>query len=112
MAHDHAGPALRRSRHLRLVGRGDGEKRLMLAVLEDALFILLAAARLPSQCRRARYRETLDWILSDDRTWPFSFLRVCEALDIDPDRLRGELAPWLSPLARGAASPTPGRLPN
>jgi hypothetical protein len=112
MTDDPAGVVLRRSRHLRLVGPGDGEKRLMLAVLEDALFILLAAARLPSQCRRARYRETVDWVLSDDRAWPFSFLRVCEALDVDPDRLRGELVPWLSPLARGEALTASRRLPS
>ncbi|HLK11345.1 MAG TPA: hypothetical protein VKW76_08185 [Candidatus Binatia bacterium] len=84
----------------------------MLAVLEDALFILLAAARLPSQCRRVRYRETLDWVLSDDRSWPFSFMRVCEALDVDADRLRGELAPWLSPIARGETTTASRRFPN
>ena len=95
-----AGSMLRRTRHLRMVGHDQGEKRLMLAVLEDALFILLAATRVPGQCRRRRYRETLGWVLSDDQDWPFSFTRVCEALDVDAARLRAELTPWLSPFAQ------------
>src|SRR5262249_17314849 len=37
------------------------------------------------------YQEVSHWITSDDRSSPYSFLNLCEALDLAPDRLRGEL---------------------
>ena len=37
------------------------------------------------------YKEVSHWITSNDRSSPYSFLNLCEALDLAPDRLRGEL---------------------
>ncbi|MCW5893335.1 MAG: hypothetical protein KIT14_22710 [bacterium] len=71
------------------------EQRLMLAVLEDALTILTAGPRRTTSGRL--FWDTRSWILDDDHAWPFSFLNVCDALDIDPIRLRRRLA------AHGAA---------
>ena len=68
-----------------------GEKRLMAALLADAI-------RLYSKHRRSRtasgqilFRETERWIESRDRRWPASFENVCETLDVDPERLRAVL---------------------
>jgi hypothetical protein len=36
----------------------------------------------------SRRREILAWFASPDRTWLFSFERICEALELDPDYLR------------------------
>ncbi len=81
--------------------------RLMLAVLEDALNIIREPARHVRAGRRRLVRETIDWVLSDDVAWPFSFRNVCEALNIDERRLRNRLAPWLElpvpPFAQGWA---------
>src|SRR5262245_17346613 len=37
------------------------------------------------------YQEVSNWITSNNRSSPYSFLNFCKALDLVPDRLRGEL---------------------
>jgi hypothetical protein len=37
---------------------------------------------------RRVYRDAWRWIFSDDRVNTFSFLNLCEALDLSPGRLR------------------------
>ena len=37
------------------------------------------------------YQEVSNWINSNDRSSPYSFLNLCKALDLSPDQLRGEL---------------------
>src|SRR5690606_11552529 len=37
----------------------------------------------------------LRWVRKDDTSWPFSFLRVCELLQLDPDWVRGRVARWM-----------------
>jgi hypothetical protein len=63
--------------------------RLMLAVLLDGLRTLL---RDPSPRRRL---EELRWVTSTERSYPFAFEPLCEALGIDPISLRRRLAPWV-----------------
>src|SRR4029450_11714179 len=36
----------------------------------------------------ARRAEVQVWLESDDIAWPFSFVNVCEALDLDPGEVR------------------------
>ena len=75
------------------------EQRLMRAVLEEAL-VELAAERveltssLPDDQHR---RELLKWFASRDRSWPCSFENVCDAIDLDPERLRGLLGTVVRP---------------
>lgn len=65
-----------------------GEQRLMAALLEDALTMCSKLA-LPTTAQRSHLqRETMHWLRSNDRTWVFSFLRVCETLDLDPGAIR------------------------
>jgi len=66
--------------------------RLMYAILEDAVSIVVFGGARTSGCLR---RETQNWFLADDPYWVFSFHNVCEALDLDVDRLRARMAPWL-----------------
>jgi hypothetical protein len=68
------------------------EQRLLRAVLEEAL-AELAAGRIAaaSPLNNQRRRELLDWFASHDRSWPCSFENVCDAIDLDPERLRGKL---------------------
>jgi hypothetical protein len=63
-----------------------GELRLMAAVLEDAIHVL----RKRPMSRGGR--EAREWMHSTDRTWPFSYERICEALDLDADQVRSKLA--------------------
>ena len=68
------------------------EQRLLRAVLEAAL-AELAAGRMAaaSPLDNQRRRELLDWFASHDRSWPCSFENVCDAIDLDPERVRGKL---------------------
>ena len=68
------------------------EQRLLRAVLEEAL-AELAAGRMAvaSPVDNQRRRELLDWFASHDRSWPCSFENVCDAIDLDPERVRGKL---------------------
>ncbi len=65
-----------------------GEQRLMLAVLLDAMHIYAQPVEDWQHEKRRLFVETRRWFESTDRTWPCSYERVCEALDVDPDRLR------------------------
>ena len=86
-----------------------GEQRLMAAILEDA--VAVCSKRTVPKTSKARHvlRETLRWVRSNDRTWMFSFLRICEILNLEPTAirrgirvLRGEEVPAPAP-AREAA---------
>jgi hypothetical protein len=75
------------------------QSRLVLAVLIDALQIVAWGV---SSAETARlFAEAEDWIRSEDRVWPFSFVNVCEVLDLRPRDVRVYAAGWLSePLVR------------
>lgn len=59
------------------------EKRLMLAVLEDAVLLHL---RDPAVAP-----GTAEWFASDDTSWPFSFANLCDSLGFDRDAVRTAL---------------------
>jgi hypothetical protein len=73
---------------------GAAERRLMLAILVDAIIGFQRAVTGCSVKRRRQLLADERWILSDDRRWPFSFVNVCEALDIEPGALRRGLLRW------------------
>ncbi len=71
------------------------EKRLMLAVLEDA--IASFQRNTIQEKKTADASEELDvdaWLDSDDMTWPFSFMSICQALNMEPEYLRKGLSNW------------------
>jgi hypothetical protein len=41
--------------------------------------------------RRRAFREAYVWVTSNERRWPFSFLNVCDLLDLSPASLRSRL---------------------
>jgi hypothetical protein len=63
-------------------------KRLMLAVLTDAIDLVLQDPAPPTSRRAFLQRRAADWIYSDERGWLFAFLTVCETLGMDPVRIR------------------------
>jgi hypothetical protein len=82
-----------------------GEHRLMAAILEDAV----AVCRKLEAPKRSEARhvlgETLRWLRSNDRTWTFSFLRICETLDLEPSAIRRGIR-----VLRGDEPPEPARI--
>ncbi len=87
-----AGP-LRASMEIeRLGGVAQGpERELFIAILYDAIQVLLNSHPLGHGDDARRYREAVWWIESLDNDYIFSFESVCEALGIDADYLRAGL---------------------
>jgi len=75
------------------------QRALRAAVLIDAIRCVLGAgAKRERQTRRAALR----WVTSRDTMAPFSFTNVCEALGLEPSRIRRLLlAPTLGPDGAG-----------
>jgi len=65
-----------------------GERRLLLAVLEDGIRTLLKNARATHGRALNLRREAFSWLTTDDRSDVFAFENICEALGIDAPRLR------------------------
>jgi hypothetical protein len=78
------------------------ERRLLLGILVDAIVQLDRLAAAPPGRYRQQYREAERWVRSNDRRWPFSFVNVCDALELAYEPLRRAL------LARAAGSPVGG----
>jgi hypothetical protein len=64
------------------------EKRLMLAVLGDAIDCFQDNVLARSGKRKKLFEESEAWILAGDRDWVFSFENICEVLGINPTYLR------------------------
>ncbi len=70
-------------------------KRLMSAVLEDAVECFERNLRAPSGSRRRRFLEAEHWLFKgNEGAGLFSFESVCGVLDIHPDGLRRALSQW------------------
>ena len=70
------------------------EKRLMLAVLEDAVGTFQKYADVSSRHGRRLFSEAEEWFASPDADWPFAFVNVCQALGLDAEYLRAGLWRW------------------
>lgn len=69
-------------------------KRLMFAVLADAVRCFQTYADAQSRAGRLIFGETEWWILDRNSDGPFTFEAICEALGIEPDCLRNGLQQW------------------
>jgi hypothetical protein len=58
---------------------------------------------------RTRPNEAERWILSDDRRWLYSFVNVCEALELAHEPLRRALIAWRWRVATAKRSPAARR---
>ncbi len=69
-------------------------KRLMMAVLEDALRCFQNNSNAKSGPRKRLFAEAEQWLCGETGDGPFSFDTVCETLGIEPAFLRGGLRQW------------------
>lgn len=76
-----------------------GERRLMIAILEDALHCFQKYVEATDPKHRQLFDDAAEWIAEDNPTWFFSFPNVCHTLDLDPDYVREGLEKWRT--ARG-----------
>lgn len=79
---------------LRRKGAHEPERRLVVAVLEDAVDCFQKHLRARDNKARELFRDAEEWICSQDRSWPFSFENVCDLLQINPEYLRRGLMAW------------------
>ncbi len=64
----------------------EGERKLLFAVLEDAIRCYLKNRDRDQS--NPEFLEAAEWLRSDEESGPFSFVRVCQALGINAERLR------------------------
>ena len=81
-----------------------GERRLALAILDDAIRCAVRHGHSPLKHQRDEAREALRWIESDESAYALSFVPICQAFSIDPDWLRALVG-------RALSSPQPLRGP-
>ena len=70
------------------------EKRLMLAVLEDAVGTFQKYVNARDRSTQKLFSEVEDWFASDDQDWPYSFLNISQALGLEAAYLRRGLDRW------------------
>ena len=98
-------------------GCAEGERRLMLAILEDAVECFQKYLGTKEARGRQLYADAEEWFLSDDRSWLFAFVNVCEILGLQPDFIRQGLLTWKTrqltmPPAPKPAAAAPTRAPG
>src|SRR3972149_3406702 len=66
----------------------EGEKKLMLAVLEDAVSCFQKHHAARDKNRKKLFREAEEWIVDENNDRLFSFSNICESLGINAEYLR------------------------
>jgi hypothetical protein len=72
----------------------EGEKRLILSVLEDAIECFMKCIDASTSKGQRLFRDADEWIAHEDKRWVFSFDNVCDMLDINPEYMRNGLRKW------------------
>lgn len=80
--------------HMRRKNPLGPEKRLMLAILEDAVTCFQKQLRTKSTKGKTLFRDAEAWILEEDGSWLFSFANICEMLGLNADYVRRGLIQW------------------
>src|SRR5262245_47856517 len=66
----------------------EGEKRLMIAILKDAVECLEKYRAARSGIGRVQYQNAIEWVEDTGTEWLFSFTNICDLLGFDPHYLR------------------------
>ena len=79
-------------------------KKLMMAILEDALRCFQNNADAKGGARKRLFQEAETWLCGEGGEGPFSFETVCETLNIEPQFLRKGLKEWRSQQLAGIST--------
>jgi hypothetical protein len=74
----------------------ESQRELSAGVLKQAEQDLRRFYDAPSAIERELYLDAYKWVMSDDSDWPFSFLNVCQSLNLAPEAVRQDLISQLS----------------
>jgi hypothetical protein len=69
---------------------------LAVGILEQATLDLRRFHGATSGLEREFYLDAYRWVISDECSWPFSFLNVCQVLNLAPETVREEVLGDLS----------------
>ena len=72
------------------------QKELAAEILKQAALDLRRFNGATSGVEREFYLDAYRWVMSDDCSWPFSFLNVCQLLNLAPETIREEMLGDLS----------------
>jgi len=72
----------------------ESEKKLMLAILADAVWCFQANVWARNGKGKKLFGETEKWILDESSNWVFSFESICEVLAFSPWYIRQGLLQW------------------
>jgi hypothetical protein len=64
------------------------QKDLAAEILKQAALDLRRFHGATSAVEREIYSDAYRWVMSDDSSWPFSFLNVCQTLNLAPETVR------------------------
>jgi hypothetical protein len=67
------------------------QRELASGILKQAAQDLRRFHGATSAVKRELYHDAYRWVISDDCSWPFSFLNVCQLLKLAPEILRQDL---------------------
>lgn len=81
------------------------EHRLMMAIVHDALDCIRRHRFARDRSRRRLFDDATHWLVAHEPDWPYSFERICAALDLDSNAVREHLgvAPTTEPLVSDSA---------
>ena len=71
-------------------------KDLATGILKQAALDLRRFHGGTSEIEREFYLDAYRWVMSDDCSWPFSFLNVCQVMNLTPETVREEVLGDLS----------------
>ena len=69
----------------------EGEKRLMIAILKDAVECLEKYRGARSSSGRSNYDNAIEWVEDTSTDWLYSFTNICDLLGFDPAYMRDTL---------------------
>ena len=70
----------------------EGEKRLMIAILKDAVECLEKYRGSRSSVGHCLYQSAIEWVEDNNTDWLFSFTNICDLLGFDPEYMRRSAA--------------------
>lgn len=77
-----------------------GVGALLSAILTDAVICFKKHGKETNPRARRLGQEAEEWFFRNDPEWPFSFISICDALNLDPDYIRRGLQQWRKTPAR------------
>lgn len=69
----------------------EGEKRLMIAIMKDAVECLEKYRGSHTSAGKISYQAAIEWVEDNDTEWLYSFTNICDLLGFDPEYLRTQL---------------------